>query len=281
MPQLRIIQTVTEFGRSLSAGALDPVGLTPLQELALVMSGMAEFVGNPDAVRMPDDGVVPITSVMLANPAAYGLAYASGRTYECNGGRYHWDSVNGRMVGLNGSQAAAFSGTGVRTSGPATRTAIGGAADQTDAEVMRLAVPAGLLSDYSFLRVFLSGLKRNAVASNVAVSFNVGVGPRGVSYGSSTKLFAADDSTSLAAVGTAGQSRSMYHQYGIVGLGPLVQECFNAKIPSATVGPSANAVQALALDWAAGFDIVVGGRFAAAAPAGDNFTITCISLGVF
>ena len=184
--------------------------------------------------------------------------------------------ILGDIKSLHRSGLMKFSAL-ARSVGPATRTAIGAAADQTDAEVMRITVPPNLVGDYDMMKIVIAACRRAAVASNVGVLYNVGIVAVGGTYAASTKLYPSDDATTLASVTTAGQTRYTYQELLMIGLGAGSQETVNAQVPTAVVGPSATAVKASALLLSAGFDIVIGGRFAASAPAGDNFTITALA----
>lgn len=114
MASIRIIQACTEFGLTLSAGQIDPPGLSPLQQYVLALSGLAELQRGAQVPQaLPTDGVVPITTAMLANPAAYGLNVTSARTYEVGGLRYYWSAVDGKLVtagGLTQAQAGKLKG---------------------------------------------------------------------------------------------------------------------------------------------------------------------------
>lgn len=106
MAKLRIKVDCTEFGLNFTAGQIDPPGLNELQELAMVLSNLGEFIGGQADVSLPLYGVMPITSVMLANPAAYGLNRASAVWYEAGGMRYFWDATQGKLQGAGGFDSA-------------------------------------------------------------------------------------------------------------------------------------------------------------------------------
>jgi hypothetical protein len=144
--------------------------------------------------------------------------------------------------------------------------------------MVRITIPAGLVGPTDMLKITLAGVKRNAVTSNVNVSFGIGIGPIGTTYGSTTKLFPSDDTTSLQAVATPGQSRGTYQEYLMVGLGQSSQDTINSRVPVAVVGPSTNTLTPSAVNLSLGFDLVVAGKFAVSAPAGDNFTILGLSV---
>lgn len=110
----RVIVNCTEFGLNMTAGQLDPP-LSPAQRQAMAMSGLGQWVdpfGRPAMapVDTRPGPVVPITSVMLANAAAYGLNGNPGAVYECNGLRYYWDTVGQTLKTLGGLSAAQVAG---------------------------------------------------------------------------------------------------------------------------------------------------------------------------
>lgn len=90
MSQIRITGNYSEFGQTFSEGQL-VTSLSPLHDLALVSSGLAAYANSGNQAVMPDEGIVPITSVQFANPAQFGLAQYSRRFYEFNGIRWYWD----------------------------------------------------------------------------------------------------------------------------------------------------------------------------------------------
>ena len=98
MAAIRIKSVCTEFGATYAIG--DQPALGALQALAMVSSGLADYVGNPPQTPFPDAGLVPITSVQFANPSAYGLNQWSARRYDFNGSIYSW-GVSG-FVGAGG-----------------------------------------------------------------------------------------------------------------------------------------------------------------------------------
>lgn len=69
MTTLRISQNCTEFGQTFTLGQVVN-GLSEGQEWAMVVSGLASVTQG--FVRRPT-GLVPVTSIMAANPAAFGL----------------------------------------------------------------------------------------------------------------------------------------------------------------------------------------------------------------
>jgi hypothetical protein len=98
MSTIRIAVACTEFDRSFTAGQLVS-DLSGLQETAMVLSGLAAFQPGGQTTAIPDEGVIPITSVQLASPQSFGLATKSRRTFECDGARYFWGTSGWAEVG--------------------------------------------------------------------------------------------------------------------------------------------------------------------------------------
>jgi hypothetical protein len=91
MATLRISTACTEFGRTFTVGQI--VGdLSGLQSLSMVMSELATLVRG-ELPLFPSEDVFPITSVMFASPATYGLEVVNGVTYEFEGLRYSSDGA--------------------------------------------------------------------------------------------------------------------------------------------------------------------------------------------
>ena len=112
MSTIRINTPCTEFGRTFTLGQV-VVDLSELEATAMDASGLAKFL-QLTATALPNAGVVPITSVQFANPAAYGFNVKSDRFYEFNGGRYHWGGsgfVAGALSATQLTQAAALVST--------------------------------------------------------------------------------------------------------------------------------------------------------------------------
>lgn len=109
MSTIRINSVCTEFGRSFTVGqVVEELG--ELEATAMAASGLARFLVGA-ATRLPDSGVIPITSVQFANPAAYGFNIKTDRIYEFNGGRFHWGGtafIAGALSATQATQAAAI-----------------------------------------------------------------------------------------------------------------------------------------------------------------------------
>lgn len=153
------------------------------------------------------------------------------------------------------------------------RVAVGAAADQTDGEIARVKIARGFKAG-DMLRI-TSVMQTNGLASDVNKFFNIAIGPSGGSYAGAGKIMNSSGFSQLVAT-AAGQTRVTLHQIHVL-IDTLSSQYFvNATNPVAVVGPSNEAavIVPLAIDMTgAELDLIVGGYFAASAPAGSNIKV--------
>jgi hypothetical protein len=168
--------------------------------------------------------------------------------------------------------AAVVGAAGSRFPGISERIAVGAAADQTEAEIARVTV-LGKVAAGALLRI-TSIIQSNGLASDVAKFFNFGIGPVGVSYAGSTKVMTGTGFAQLVAT-AAGNTRVTNHLLHVLVDSPVSQFFVNGTNPTAVIGPSSEAgvLVPLAADLSGPFDVILGGYFAASAPAGANIKV--------
>lgn len=189
---------------------------------------------------------------------------------------YGYRLSDGTEVRIGTSQpenaAAVVGAAASRTPGISERVAVGAADDQVEAEIARFTVRSKV-SAGALLRI-TSIIQSNGLASDVAKFFNLGIGPVGVTYAGATKIATGTGFTQLVAT-AAGNTRVTNHQLHILVDSPSSQFYINGATPAAIIGPSneSGVLVPLAADLSGPFDVVIGGYFAASAPAGANIKV--------
>lgn len=165
------------------------------------------------------------------------------------------------------------SGVAARINVGPERIAVGVAADQVDGEIARVKIERSFKAG-DILRV-TAVMQTNGLASDVAKFFNLAIGPSGGSYAGASKIMNSAGFSQLVAT-AAGNSRVTFHQLHVL-IDTLTSQFFiNGTGPVAVVGPSSESgvMVPLAIDMTgAALDLMVGGYFAASAPAGANIKV--------